>query len=95
MPKMKTKSGAKKRFKVTGTGKVKFKQAYSRHMQMNKPKKMKRKARGTQVMNPGDENLVLRYALPYAQKRLRRRKKNLKNQNGRKAANTNTSKGAE
>ena len=89
MPKMKTKSGAKKRFKVTGTGKVKFKQAFSRHMQMNKPAKMKRKARGTDVMIPGDENLVLRYLLPYSQKKLRRRKK------ARKAVNTNTAKGAE
>ncbi len=74
MPKMKTKSGAKKRFKVTGTGKVKFKQAFSRHMQMNKPKKMKRKARGTDVMIPGDENLVLRYFLPYERKAKRNRK---------------------
>ena len=46
MPKMKTKSGAKKRFKVTGSGKVKAKSAFARHMQMNKPKSMKRKARG-------------------------------------------------
>ena len=89
MPKMKTKSGAKKRFKVTAKGRVKFKQAKSRHMQMNKPKKMKRKARGTDVMIPGDENLVLRYLLPYSQKKLRRRKK------ARKAVNTNTAKGAE
>jgi large subunit ribosomal protein L35 len=91
MPKMKTKSGAKKRFKVTGTGKVKFKQAFSRHMQMNKPKKMKRKARGTDIMIPGDENLVMRYLLPYSQKRLRRRKKNAR----KAAANTNSTKGAE
>jgi large subunit ribosomal protein L35 len=60
MPKMKTVSGAKKRFKVTAKGRVKFKQAKARHMQMNKPKKMKRKARGTDVMIPGDERLVLR-----------------------------------
>lgn len=74
MPKMKTKSGAKKRFKVTAKGKVKYKQAFSRHMQMNKPKKMKRKARGTDVMIPGDENLVLRYFLPYERKAKRNRK---------------------
>jgi large subunit ribosomal protein L35 len=86
MPKMKTKSGAKKRFKVTGNGRVKFKQAKSRHMQMNKPKKMKRKARGTDIMFIGDENLVLRYAMPYEQKKLRRRKP------ARKSANTNSQK---
>jgi large subunit ribosomal protein L35 len=32
MPKLKTKSGAKKRFKVTGTGKIKRKKAYKRHI---------------------------------------------------------------
>ena len=84
---MKTKSGAKKRFKVTGKGKVKFKQAKSRHMQMNKPKKMKRKAKGTDVMFSGDENLVLRYFMPYGQKRLRRRK-----HTPRPAANTTAQK---
>lgn len=65
MPKMKTKSGAKKRFKVTGAGKVRFKQAFSRHMQMNKPKKMKRKARGTDEMFDGDARLVMRNFFPY------------------------------
>ena len=75
MPKMKTRSGAKKRFKVTGKGKVKFKQAFARHMQMNKPKSMKRKARGTDVMIPGDENLVLRYLMPYKRKKKSRSSK--------------------
>jgi large subunit ribosomal protein L35 len=73
MPKMKTVSGAKKRFKVTAKGRVKFKQAKSRHMQMNKPKKMKRKARGTDVMIPGDERLVTRYYLPNDRVRRKRR----------------------
>jgi large subunit ribosomal protein L35 len=72
MPKMKTTSSAKKRFKVTAKGRVKFKQAKARHMQMNKPKKMKRKARGTDVMIPGDERLVTRYLLP--NQRVRRRR---------------------
>ncbi len=75
MPKMKTNSSAKKRFKVTAKGKVKFKQAFSRHMQMNKPKSMKRKARGTDVMIPGDERLVLRYLMPYKRKNTRRAKR--------------------
>ncbi|NCC23191.1 MAG: 50S ribosomal protein L35 [Alphaproteobacteria bacterium] len=65
MPKMKTKSGAKKRFKVTGTGRVKAKQAFARHMMMNKPKSMKRKARGTSVLCEADQEIVLKNFLPY------------------------------
>ena len=69
MPKMKTKSGAKKRFKVTKSGKVKSKQAYMRHMQMNKPKSMKRKARGTGLLSDPDARIVLRNFLPYNRKK--------------------------
>ena len=45
MPKMKTKSSAKKRFKVTGTGKIKRKHAFKSHILTKKSKK--RKARLT------------------------------------------------
>lgn len=69
MPKMKTKSSAKKRFKVTAKGKVKVKQANARHMLMNKSKSMKRKARGTTVMSDPDARIVLRNFLPYGRKR--------------------------
>lgn len=69
MPKMKTKSGAKKRFRITSTGKVKVKQSFMRHMQMNKPKSMKRKAKGTTILCDADERLVLRNFLPYARKK--------------------------
>ena len=65
MPKMKTKSGAKKRFKVTASGKVKFKQAHARHRLISKPKKMKRNARGTSVMFKSDGDKVLNQYLPY------------------------------
>jgi large subunit ribosomal protein L35 len=41
MPKMKTKSSAKKRFKVTGTGKIKRKHAYKSHILTKKSKKRK------------------------------------------------------
>lgn len=68
MPKMKTRSGAKKRFKVTASGKVKFKPAFMRHMQMNKSKTMKRKARHGQIMFESDAELVLRNFLPYSRK---------------------------
>ena len=68
MPKMKTKSGAKKRFRVTSSGKVKVKQAKMRHMQMNKPKSMKRKAKGMTTLCDADEHKVLRNYLPYSRK---------------------------
>ncbi len=65
MPKMKTKSAAKKRFQVTGSGLVKFKQAKMRHMQMNKPKSMKRKARGTSILAEMDGRIILENFMPY------------------------------
>ncbi len=69
MPKMKTHSSAKKRFKVTAKGRVKAKAAFTSHMMMNKPKKMKRKARALGVMSDVEERKVLRNFLPYARKR--------------------------
>ena len=42
MPKMKTKSGAKKRFKLTGSGKIKRKHAFKSHILTKKSKKRKR-----------------------------------------------------
>lgn len=65
MPKMKTLSSAKKRFRVTAGGKVKFKQANKGHRLMQKPKSMKRKAKGTDTMEKGDANKVIRHMLPY------------------------------
>lgn len=64
MPKMKTHSSAKKRFKVTKSGKVKFKKAFMRHMQMNKPKSMKRKARLGDTMFKSDGENVKKYLMP-------------------------------
>ena len=64
MPKMKTKSGAKKRFSRTATGKIKAGVAHKRHRLISKPQQMKRKARGTVVLQPGDTRLVLTY-MPY------------------------------
>jgi large subunit ribosomal protein L35 len=43
MPKLKTKSGAKKRFKITGTGKVKHKHAFKNHILTKKTTKQKRR----------------------------------------------------
>jgi large subunit ribosomal protein L35 len=90
MPKMKTNSSAKKRFKVSGKGKVKYKQAYSRHMMMNKPKSMKRKARGTDTMIEGDNNLILRYFMPYQRRKKRKtaeRRKATADRNAKATAN--------
>lgn len=65
MPKMKTKSSAKKRFSLTGTGKVKFKPACKGHRLMQKPKSMKAKAKGSETMAPGDAAKVIKQYLPY------------------------------
>ncbi|MCL2673150.1 MAG: 50S ribosomal protein L35 [Alphaproteobacteria bacterium] len=64
MPKMKTKSAVKKRFKLTATGKVKAGHAYKRHCLGCKSQKMKRNARGTAVLQKGDANLV-KHFMPY------------------------------
>jgi large subunit ribosomal protein L35 len=64
MPKMKTKSSAKKRFKTTATGKVVFAQAGKRHGMIKRTAKFIRKARGTSVMSPSDAKIVKSY-MPY------------------------------
>jgi large subunit ribosomal protein L35 len=64
MPKMKTKSSAKKRFKVTGTGKVVGGQAGKRHGMIKRTTKFIRDARGTLVLSEPDQKLAKRY-MPY------------------------------
>jgi large subunit ribosomal protein L35 len=64
MPKLKTKSGAKKRFRFTATGKAKRSPAFKRHNLRKRPQKMKRQARGMQVLRDSDAGLVLKY-MPY------------------------------
>lgn len=58
MPKMKTKSGAKKRFALTGTGKVKRKHAFTSHILTKKSKKRKRNLRKTGLVASVDEKNV-------------------------------------
>ena len=65
MPKMKTKSSAKKRFKVTASGRVKVAQAGKRHGMIKRTNKFIRNARGTTVLSPQDEKIVKSY-MPYA-----------------------------
>ena len=78
MPKMKTKSSAKRRFTRTGKGKVKSGKAFTSHMMTNKPKSMKRKARGMAVMADPDERIVLRNYLPYDRKKKRKSTRTVK-----------------
>ncbi|MGF1534734.1 MAG: 50S ribosomal protein L35 [Bernardetiaceae bacterium] len=58
MPKMKTNSGAKKRFKLTGTGKVKRKHAYKNHILTKKATKRKRNLRHFTIVDVTDMNRV-------------------------------------
>lgn len=58
MPKMKTNSGAKKRFALTGTGKIKRKHAFKSHILTKKTTKQKRNLTHTSLVSPGDENNV-------------------------------------
>ncbi|TVQ90689.1 MAG: 50S ribosomal protein L35 [Bacteroidetes bacterium] len=58
MPKMKTKSGAKKRFSLTASGKIKRKHAYKSHILTKKSKKRKRNLTKTTLVNKADENNV-------------------------------------
>ncbi|HEY9049062.1 MAG TPA: 50S ribosomal protein L35 [Ohtaekwangia sp.] len=54
MPKLKTKSGAKKRFKVTGTGKIKHKRAYKNHILTKKETKQKRRLGSKSLVKKSD-----------------------------------------
>ena len=65
MPKMKTKSSAKKRFKVTGSGKVMAAQAGKRHGMIKRTNKFLRNARGTTVLSEPDQKLAKSY-MPYS-----------------------------
>jgi large subunit ribosomal protein L35 len=58
MPKIKTNSGAKKRFTLTGTGKVKRKHAFKSHILTKKTTKQKRNLTHVSVVNSRDENNV-------------------------------------
>ena len=65
MPKMKTKSGAKKRFRVRGSGSIKRSQAFKRHILTKKTTKSKRQLRGSTSVDSTNADSV-RAMLPYA-----------------------------
>ena len=64
MPKMKTKSGVKKRFKLTASGKVKMGQAGKRHGMIKRTNKQIRNQRGTTLMAESNARVV-RKMMPY------------------------------
>ncbi len=58
MPKVKTNGGAKKRFRLTGTGKIKRKHAYHSHILTKKTKKQKRNLAQTTLVDPSNMKQV-------------------------------------
>jgi len=65
MSKMKTKSGAKKRFKLTGTGKVVAAQSGKRHGMIKRTPKQIRQKRGTDTLAAPDARIVKKSYIPY------------------------------
>ena len=65
MPKLKTKSSAKKRFKITASGKVVMAQAGKIHGMIKRTNSQIRKQRGTTVMSKQDGKIVKSY-MPYS-----------------------------
>ncbi|HKL70299.1 50S ribosomal protein L35 [Salibaculum sp.] len=65
MPKLKTKSSCKKRFKVTAKGRVKAGQAGKRHGMIKRTNKFIRDARGTTTLSKADEQII-KPMMPYA-----------------------------
>ena len=60
MPKMKTHRGAKKRFKITGTGKLRRRQANTNHILEKKPSKRMRRLNREVGVHNGDEDRMKR-----------------------------------
>ena len=65
MPKMKTKKSSAKRFHLTGTGKVKYKNMNLRHILTKKAAKRKRQLRSSGILSEADAARVRKQLLPY------------------------------
>ncbi len=65
MPKIKTNSGAKKRFRVTASGKIKHKQAGKRHNLGKKSQNRIRELRKGAILSEGHSASVLKFKMPY------------------------------
>lgn len=63
MPKMKSNRGASKRFRATGSGRIKRKRAFHSHILTKKDTKRKRRLRGSTLVNRAEEKAV-RQMLP-------------------------------
>ncbi len=64
MPKLKTKSGVKKRFKTTASGRIKVQKVGKRHGMIKRTPKFIRQARGTDTLSKPDARIVRRF-MPY------------------------------
>lgn len=65
MPKLKTKSAVKKRFKLTASGKVKATQAGKKHFLRRRTKEQLRNLRGTTIITGADAKNLVKHFLPY------------------------------
>ena len=65
MPKVKTNSGAKKRFRITATGKISHKQAGKRHNLNKKSQSQIRKLRKSAILSEGQSDSILKFKMPY------------------------------
>lgn len=65
MPKIKSHSGAKKRFRISGTGKIRYKKSHARHILTKKKTKKLRTLRKSGMLNLTDTKMVKKI-LPYA-----------------------------
>ena len=64
MPKLKTKSSVKKRFRITASGKIRHNVANKRHLLTAKSTKMKRQHRGTDIVCDADRQIIKKF-MPY------------------------------
>lgn len=64
MPKMKTKSSVKKRFSLTGKGKIRANQAGKQHGMVKRSKRSLREQRGTTILCDADASIIRKY-IPY------------------------------
>jgi large subunit ribosomal protein L35 len=65
MPKMKTNSSCKKRFALTGTGKIKFKNSGKRHCMVKRSKRQIRNNRSPDYIFEGDAKFIIKNFIPY------------------------------
>jgi large subunit ribosomal protein L35 len=66
MPKLKTHSSVKKRFRVNAAGKVKRSQACRQHLMRRRSSKMLRNSRGMAIVEGQESKNILKHFLPYA-----------------------------